>query len=69
MATTRVPVERPYESHPLKVIPPRRLAELLNRHPATIWRWEKCGKLPPQCRFGGWPEDQIRDLLGKRVSS
>jgi predicted DNA-binding transcriptional regulator AlpA len=59
----RVRLEEPHEAHPLKIVPLKRLAELLGRHPATLWRWQKSGKLPPQCRFGGWPEEQIRELI------
>jgi predicted DNA-binding transcriptional regulator AlpA len=66
---TRVRVEQAYQSHPLRTVRPKRLAKLLDRHPATIWRWEKSGKLPPQCRFGGWPEDQIKELLGRGGAS
>jgi len=65
---TRIRVERPHQPHPLKRVQTKRLAELLGCHPSTIWRWEKSGRLPPQCPFGGWSEEQLKELLYKRVT-
>ena len=57
------------DSHPLRLIRPSRLAELLDVNPSTIWRWRKAGILPPPSRVGGvegWTEPVIQELLDQR---
>jgi predicted DNA-binding transcriptional regulator AlpA len=57
--------------HPnrLRLVRTTRLAELLDVHPATIWRWKKAGVLPPTVRIGGieaWREEDLFDVLTSR---
>jgi predicted DNA-binding transcriptional regulator AlpA len=53
----------------LRLVRTTRLAELLDVHPATIWRWKKSGVLPPTVRIGGieaWREEDLYDVLTSR---
>lgn len=58
-----------FRSHPFKIYRVKRLSELFDVDPSTIWRWHRDGLLPPAIQFSpqvkGWTEDQIAELLKK----
>jgi predicted DNA-binding transcriptional regulator AlpA len=58
-------------NHPLQLYRPGRLAQLLDVHLSTLWRWQRDGVLPRPVQIGpyvrGWTREQIEHLLKPTV--
>ena len=51
------------------IYPPVVVQQLINKSAATLWRWEKSGKIIPSIRKGGrclgWRKSEIENWLKK----
>lgn len=64
-----VPCPSNSDAHPYRLYRPSRLAELLDVHESTIWRWRQRGILPPPVEIGGirgWTDEMLRFLFSQQ---
>jgi predicted DNA-binding transcriptional regulator AlpA len=61
------------QPNPFRIYRVKRLAELFDVDPSTIWRWTKSGVLPPPVQIGptihGWTERQLAPLMEARLQA
>lgn len=59
-----------HNSHTMKIIRPKQLAEMLSVSTVTLWRMEKRRELPPRIKIStravGWRESDIKEWLESR---
>jgi prophage regulatory protein len=43
------------------------VAQALDIHPSTLWRWIKCGRFPRPIKYGlrtsGWKQSQVEEWI------